>query len=65
MSNNSKPSKKLVGARVHHELDKYKFGVITKVRPDIRGYNYFVEWDTTPERNDWYSLSVLVKINHE
>lgn len=62
MSNNSKPDDRLIGLRIEHDYSHYK-GTITKTRPDIRGYNYFVEWDLMPEHNDWYRRNVLLPIN--
>lgn len=61
MSNNSKPHPELIGTKVRHDFSKY-VGEITKVREDIRGYNYYVEWEIVPERNDWYQLNVLERL---
>lgn len=61
MSNNSKPHEELVGTKVQHDYSG-DYGKITKTRDDIRGYIYFVEWDIMPERNDWYQLNVLERI---
>lgn len=65
MSNNSKPLTQLVGKRVRHDFSRNVVGVITKTRPDIRGYCYFVEWDNRSERNDWYQLNVLEEIKEQ
>lgn len=62
MSNQHKIVENVVGSRVRHDFSKY-LGTITKTRNDIRGYAYFVEWDTEPEHNDWYQLNVLEKVN--
>lgn len=59
MSNNSKPIYELVHHCVEHDFS-HERGVITDVREDIRGYNYFVEWDLFPEHNDWFSKGVLI-----
>jgi hypothetical protein len=58
MSNDAQPIHELLNHRVEHDFGHEK-GIITEVREDIRGYNYFVQWDLYPENNDWYAKNVL------
>lgn len=65
MSNNTKPHSELVGTRVRHDFSRRYIGTITKTHPDVRGYCYYVEWETDPERSDWFQLNVLEKLRKD
>lgn len=60
MSNS--PKNKMLGARVRHEYTRSSRGIITQVRDDPRGYEYYVRWYNYSERSDWYKLEALIVI---
>lgn len=60
MTTPSNPTHFQINDRVKHDFSNDR-GVITKIRKDPSGYNYFVEWDypDRKDQNDWYRAEVL------
>lgn len=47
--------------KVKHDFSG-EIGTVLDVRRDPRGYDYYVEWDKTGEK-DWYKIKVLEAVS--